>query len=383
MDKHPRSPETLRAKIVYFLWNNIPGFLLLLMIGLIIILAGVIKKESASIATEKASAIKQEKTAVNVVTLTLFLGSIHDRINLPGFFEPWTSLQLLAKSRGTVTEVLVTEGDHVKEGDIMAKIEDDDYRIAVDRARAAYNLEKAEHGRDKKLYQKGTIPISELDAGKTRMQTARADLEYAQLQYSRCTIVAPMDGVIRTLHAEVGLLLSVADPIAEILKIDQLKAIIGIPESDVNAVSKLHTIELTIKALGNEKIVGPIHFLSPSPESFARIYNLEVEVDNSDGRIFPGMFVRADIVKSTVTNAISIPFYSVISRNDEQFVFVEKEGAAEKRNVSLGIMEQWMVEITEGLKSGDKLLIEGHRDVEDGQKIKVVKAVTNPGDLTL
>jgi len=383
MDKHPRSPRTLRAKVVYFLWNNIPRFVLILMIGLIIILAGVIKKESASIATEKASAIKQEKPLVNVVTLVLSPTSIRDRINLPGSFEPWTSLQLLAKNRGTVTEVLIKKGDHVKQGDIMAKIEEDDYRIAGDRASAAYNQAKAEHDRDKKLYQKSMIPIAELDAGKTRMQKARADLEDAQLQYSRCTIVAPMDGVIRTLNAKVGLLLSVADPVAEILKIDQLKAVIGIPESDVNAVSKLNNIELTIQALGNEKIVGRIYFLSPSPESFARIYNLEVEVDNSDGRILPGMFVRADIVKSTVKNGITIPFYSVISRNDEQFVFVEKQGAAEKRNVSLGIMEQWMVEITEGLTFGDKLLIEGHRNVEDGQKIKVVKTVVNPGELTL
>ncbi|HID69378.1 MAG TPA: efflux RND transporter periplasmic adaptor subunit, partial [Desulfobacterales bacterium] len=341
------------------------------------------QKESALIATEKASAIKQEKPPVNVVTLALTPTSIYDRINLPGFIEPWTSLQLLAKSRGTVTEVFLREGSRVKQGDIIAKIEDDDYRIARDRSSAAYTLAKAEYDRDKKLYAKGMIPIADLDAKKTRMETAKADLEDAQLQYSRCTIIAPMDGVIRTLNAKVGLLLSVADPIAEILKIDQLKAVIGIPESDVNAVRKLDSVELTIQALGNEKITGHIHFLSPSPETIARIYNLEVKIDNSDGRIFPGMFVRADIVKNTMDNSIVVPFYSVISRNDEQFVFVEKDGTAEKRNVSLGIMEKWMVEITEGLQPGDRLIIEGHRDVENMQKIKVVKAVNSPGELTL
>ena len=383
MNKQAQAPRTTRAKIVYFLWNNIPRFILIVMIGLILILTGVIKKESTSIATEKASAIRQEKPPVNVVTLELSHSSISDRINLPGSIVPWTTLQLLAKIRGTVTEVLLTEGEQVHQGDIIARIEETDYRIARDRASAAFNLAKAEHDRDKKLHKKGMIPIADLDAQKTRLQTTRADLEYAQLEYSRCAIVAPMDGVIRTLTAKVGLLLSVADPIAEILKIDQLKAVIGIPESDVNSVSKLDSVDLTIKALDNKKITGEIYFLPPSSESFARIYNLEVKVDNSDGRIFPGMFVRADIIKRTVENSIVIPFYSVISRNDEHYVFIDEEGVARKRNVQLGIMEKWMVEIPEGLQAGDKLLIEGHRDVEDGQTISVVQAVSDLEELKL
>lgn len=383
MNKQAQAPRTTRAKIVYFLWNNIPRFVLIVMIGFILILTGVIKKESASIATEKASAIRQEKPPVNVVTLELSHSSISDRINLPGSIVPWTTLQLLAKIRGTVTEVLLTEGEQVHQGDIIARIEETDYRIARDRASAAFNLAKAEHDRDKKLHKKGMIPIADLDAQKTRLQTTRADLEYAQLEYSRCAIVAPMDGVIRTLTAKVGLLLSVADPIAEILKIDQLKAVIGIPESDVNSVSKLDSVDLTIKALDNKKITGEIYFLPPSSESFARIYNLEVKVDNSDGRIFPGMFVRADIIKRTVENSIVIPFYSVISRNDEHYVFIDEEGVARKRNVQLGIMEKWMVEIPEGLQAGDKLLIEGHRDVEDGQTISVVQAVSDLEELKL
>ena len=95
------------------------------------------------------------------------------------------------------------------------------------------------------------------------------------------------------------------------------------------------------------------------------------------------MFFRADIVKKTVDNALAIPFYSVISRNNEHFVFVENEGTAHKRNVRLGIMQNWMVEIVDGLKAGDRLIIEGHRGIEDGQNIKVVKTVTNLSEYTL
>lgn len=383
MTSQPHPPQKTRGKIVYFIWNNMPRFVLLLLIALICVLFWAVQKESELIAANKASAEQQEKPPVNTVTLQLSPGTISDRINLPGNIEPWTDLGLLAKIRGTIEEVFVTEGDTVQQGDVLARIEDADYRIALDRAQAAYNLAKADFERDSSIYSKGMIPTADLEARKTNMQTAKADLENAKLQYSRCQIKAPMNGVIQKLDAKVGLLLSVGDPIATILEINRLKAVIGIPESDVSAVRLLNEVALTIQALDDRTIVAKKHFLSPSPGTIARLYDLELEIDNSNGNILPGMFVRADIVKQTIDNAIAVPFFSVISRNDEQFVFVEKDGIAEKRNVRLGIMEKWMVEIAEGLESGENLVVEGHRDIEDKQAVRVVKTISGPEELTL
>ena len=379
----PHRPKTVRAKIIHFLWNNFPRFILLVMIALIVVLVGSIKKESALIAANKAAAVAQEKPPVNVVTLPLAATTITDRINLPGSIEPWTRLQLMSKLGGTITEVLVQEGDTVQKGDILAHIEAKDYEIALSRAEAAYKLAKSEYERDKSIYDKGVIPTSALDANKTNMQTAMADYEKAKLLYSRTTIISPMDGVIRHMYAKIGLQLSVGDPIAEILEIDRLKGVVGIPESDVIATRKLERVNITIQALNNRKISAKTHFLSPSPENIARIYNLELEIDNREGDIFAGMFIRADIVKETIENAIAVPFYSVISRNDEQFVYVEENGVARKRIVHLGIMEKWMVQITDGLQPGDRLLVEGHRDVEDYQKVKIVHTITNAEELGL
>lgn len=380
----PTVPATPRGKFAYFIWNNMPRFVLLAMIVLIVLLfLGPISKKSGIIAANKASAVKQEKPPVNTVTLTVEPTTITDRINLPGAIEPWTRLMLMAKINGTITEVLVKEGDEVKKGDILARIEDDDYKIAVARAEAAYKLSVNEYNRDKAMYDKGVIPTSTLDTNKTNMQTAKADYDNAKLMLSRTVVTSPMAGVVRTLDAKVGLQLSVGDPIAEILQIDRMKGIIGIPESDVTAVRKLNTVDLTIQALGDKVVTTTKHFLSPSPETTARLYNLELEIDNSDRALFAGMFVRADVVKSRAPDSLVVPFYSVISRNNEQFVFVENEGVAEKRLVSLGIMEKWMVQVTDGLKSGDKVIIEGHRDVEDNQKIKVIKALTDPKELLL
>ena len=353
------------------------------MIALIVVLVGAIKKESALIAANKAAAVQQEKPPTNAITLTLSPTTIKDRINLPGSIKPWTRLQLMSKLGGTITDVLVQEGDRVQKGDVLAHIESKDYEIALTRAEAAYKLAKSEYDRDKSIYDKGVIPASTLDANKTSMQTARADYENAKLLYSRTTITSPMDGVIRRMDAKIGLQLSVGDPIAEILEIDRLKGVIGIPESDVLAVRKLDEVEISIQALNNKKISAKVHFLSPSPETIARIYNLELEIDNEEADIFSGMFIRADIVKETFHNSIVVPFYSVISRNDEQFVYVEENGIAKKRHVRLGIMEKWMVQITDGLRAGDKLLVEGHRDVENNQPVKVVQTITDPEEMRL
>jgi len=375
------APRSTRARIVFFVWNNLPRLLLLAVIALIIVMAVVIRNKSALIAADKAAGLKQERPPVNVVTLLLQPTVIRDRINLPGSIEAWTTLSLLSKLNGTVVEVMAREGQVVKKGDVLARIDDDDYRIAVQRAQAAYDLARTEFERDRAIYAKGIIPTAEYDANRTRMETAKADLDNAELQLTRCTITAPMHGVVRKIDAKVGLQLAVGDPLAEILEIDRLKAVVGIPESEVAAIRGLAAIDISLQALRDRTVAGKVHFLSSSPDTLARLFRLELAVDNPDGEILPGMFFRADVVKKTVPDAIAVPFYSVISRNDEQYVYVEEDGVVAKRPVEIGIMEKWMVQVTSGLRPGDRLVVEGHRDVEDGQKVKIVKAATAVKDL--
>jgi len=381
MHDQPAAPRSTRARIVFFVWNNLPRILLLAVIVVMVVLAVVIKDKSALIAADKAAGMKQERPPVNVMTLLLQPTVIRDRINLPGSIEAWTTLSLLAKLNGTVAEILAREGQVVKKGDVLARIDDDDYRIAVQRAQAAYDLARAEFERDRAIYAKGVIPAAEYDANRTRMETAKADLDNAELQLSRCTITAPMHGVVRKLDAKVGLQLAVGDPLAEILEIDRLKAVVGIPESEVAAIRGLATVDITVQALRNRTVAGTVHFLSASPETVARLFRLELAIDNPDGEILPGMFLRADVVKKTVPDAVVVPFYSVISRNNEQYVYVERDGVVEKRSVEIGIMEQWLVQVTSGLRPGDRLVVEGHRDVEDGQKVKIVRAATDMKEL--
>ena len=377
MNAQEIDPQTRRGRIIKMIWNALPLFFLMVTVVIIIILFSVISAKKDRIAEAQANALANERPPTNVVLLDVQPTTIRDRINLPGAIEPWTDLELLAKINGEVIDVPVTEGDKVTKGRVIARIDPTDYQIALDAAKASYKMAYANLKRFEKLYEKRLIPKSEFEKNETHVQTTKAEMEKAELNLSRCTITAPMSGVIRRLDAKKGLLLSIADPIARILEIDKVKAVIGIPESDVPFVRNIDTVELTVQALNDLKIEGRKHVLAASPENIARLYKLELAIDNPDGMLLPGMFVRAEIVKKVAKASLSVPLYTVITRNQEHFVYVEKDGLAERRPVELGILEDWKVQIKKGLMPGDKVIVEGHRSVEEGQKVNIVRMISN------
>jgi len=377
MQENEIQPVTPRGRIVKKIWGFLPVLFLIATIILIIILFSVINTKKTRMAEAQAKALANERPPTNVVLMQLSPTVIRDRINLPGVIAPWTDLELLSKIYGAVIEVPVQEGDRVAKGEVIARIDPADYRIALDAAQASYQLALANLKRMQTLFAKNLIPTSEFEKVETQVQTTKAAMDNAALQLSRCTITAPIGGVVRRLDAKAGLLLNVADPIARILQIDTVKAVVGIPESDLATVRAIDTVELSIQALNDLKVVGRKHVLASSPDNKARLYNLELAVANPDGALYPGMFVRAEIVKKVAEASMIVPLYTVITRNGEQFVYVEENGVARRRPVKLGILEEWRVQVTNGLSPGNRVIVEGHRNVEEGRKVNIVRILSD------
>jgi membrane fusion protein (multidrug efflux system) len=371
--------KTLFTHVKELILQKIPTLLtmlfLLILIGTIVGFSGTIKAEKERIAAEKMAEVATVRPPVNVVLLDVNPTTLEDRINLPGVIEPWEKLSVLSKIHGTVIKVAVSEGDKVAKGQVIARIDPADFRIAVDSARATYELAEANYKRLVSLFEQEIIARAEIDKLKAQVKTSKAALENAELMLTRCTIKAPISGVIRRLDAKEGLLLGVSDPVAEILQVDRVKAVVGIPESDVALVKNIKEVHLTIQALDNKEVVGRHHFLASSPENGARLYRLELSIDNEDNLIMPGMFVRAQLVKRVIHDAVAVPLFTVIKSEDQKFVFVEKDGVAKKQPVELGIMEDWLVQITKGLSPGNRVVIEGHRDIDDGHKLNTVRVI--------
>ena len=360
----------------------LPLIILLLLIIITIGLGAGVKDEKSRLLEEKSNAVIPERPPVNVVEQELVPGMLRDRLNLPGIVEPWESLVILAEVRGVIKEILVDEGNHVKKGDLIARIDTSDYENTINSIKASYNLALTNLKRLSGLREQEIISQSEIDAIKAEVQSLEADLAIAKVQLERCYIRSSISGIVNELPARIGFYLAVGDPVVTVLDIERLKVTVGIPEADVYAVRKLSMFEVTIEALDNKEITGRKHFMAVAPESQAQVYRLELEVDNKSEEILPGMFARIEIVKQEFPDALAIPLYAVISRDDKHYVYLEENNVAKLQEVKLGILDGWQIQITDGLKPGEKVIVVGQRSVDDGQKLNVVKKVTDPAEIT-
>jgi membrane fusion protein (multidrug efflux system) len=383
MRQDPKGSGILKKRLLSAIPAKLPLLILMGLVAAIIGMSGTIKAEKDRMGEEKQQEPAARRPPANVVLLKVAPSTMQDRINLPGVIEPWEELTLLTKVQGTVIDTLVQEGDPVTRGQVIARLDPADYRIALDSARAVYELAVADQQRLATLFEHDIVPQAQVEKINAQVKTSKAALENAQLLLSRCTITAPISGVIRRLDASQGALLNISDPVAQILQIDRVKAVVGIPESDVALVRNIETVAMTVKALDDKNIMGRAHYLASSPENGSRVYRLELAVDNSDHHILPGMFFRAQIVKKVYRDTVAVPLYSVIKRRDKQFVYVEKNGVAHQLPVKLGIIEDWQVQVVSGLAPGSRVVVEGHRDIDQGYQLNIVRVLSDPREALL
>lgn len=370
-----------KTKILRFLWGVIPWMMVALIVVFIVNMGGRIKEKKTRLEEAKKAAMKKEVSAIRVITLTLKPRRLVDKINLPAQVEPYEEVWVKAEVPGQVVKVLVREGQMVKTGQILIQLDDRDYRILLARIEANYKLAKLNYDRTSALVKKKIAAPTKLDEIEAQLKDLTAQRKQAKLALSRTRITSPICCLLNELKAKQGNFVSVGDPVAQILQIDTVKVTVGVPESDVAAIFDLKEADVIIEALGKRRVKGRKIFLSRQPKTLARLFDLELKVHNPDGRILPGMFARVELVKQVFNQALSIPLYAIITQGDERFVFIEKEGRAEKRSVKLGTLVGWQVQITSGLKAGERVIVVGHRLLDDGQAVEVIKNVSNTNEI--
>jgi membrane fusion protein (multidrug efflux system) len=371
----------LKTRLLRTVWSLIPWLLVAALAAFVMVVIGRIGEKKAQLAEAKKAAMKKEERAVRVIALSVSPARLVDQISLPAEVEPFEDLWVKAEVRGQVVQVSVEEGDDVQKDEVLIQLDDRDYRARLARIQANFRQAVQEYKRHSVLAEKQLTAKAKLEELQARVKDLDAQLKEAGLALDRCAIRAPISGRVNDIAAKKGNFLSIGDPAAQILQFDQVKVTVGVPESDVAAVFDLDKAEVVIDALEGLRVEGKKIFLARKPKSLARLYDLELAVPNPDGRILPGMFARVVLVKQVYNHSVAVPLYAVITEGAEQFVYVAHEGRAHKRNVELGILVGWQVQITSGLGPGESVIVVGHRFLSDGQPVEVIKTVHDPQEI--
>ena len=332
-----------------------------------LMLAGCQDQESMAV----AESTPPGPPAIPVAVMVIEPVAMQDVIFLPGETEAFEDVKVAANTAGRVDWIGPREGQQVNKGDLLAKIDVSALKASLDRAEAAYRLADDLYQRRLRLYEHKIIAKEELDQSETQRALALADLKQIKVRYNHGFPKSPITGIINHLHVEVGEYADVGKPLAEIVNIDKIKINVRVPELDVRFVNLGQQTPLKIDAFPDRTLMGTIDFVSFKADPATKTFLVRSVIDNPLYDIRPGMIGRVAFIRRVIADALAVPIFALIDKGGERIVFVEKDGVAESRTISIGVIEGDRVQITNGLNPGDHLIVKGHTEVEDGMKVIV------------
>jgi RND family efflux transporter MFP subunit len=341
-------------------------------------------------------AVPVEATPVNRQT-------VHDVEEFTGTLLPKTQFIVAPKVPGRVEKLLVNIGDPVKNGDLVAQLDSEEYAQAVAQASAELDVSRAneadsaseldaadrEYTRAKELREQKVASEAELDQAQTRSRAAQAKQQVAQAQikqkeaalkaaearlgYTHIT-VAWEDGdaprAVAERFVDEGAMLKANDPIVSIVDLSSVIAVIYVIERDFPQISAGKVKAITTDAYPNREFTGQIVRRAPILKEESREARVEIEIPNADGLLAPGMFVRVRIQFAEHENATVVPVTALVRRNSQQGVFVvaTKTMKAHFVPVTVGITEGDVIEVLEPKLEGLVVML-GQHLLEDGASV--------------
>ena len=341
--------------------------MVLMALSAALLLAGCQDQESMAIAENTT----QEAPATPVAVMIVEPVSMRDVIFLPGETEAFEDVKVAANTAGRVDWIGPREGQKVNKGDLLVKIDVSALKASLDRAEAAYKLADDLYQRRLRLYDNKIIAREELDQSETQRTLALTDLEQIKVRYNHGFPKSPITGIINYLYIDEGEYADMGKPIVDIVNIDKIKINVRVPELDVRFVKKGQPTPVKIDAFPERTLIGTVDFVSFKADSATKTFLVRSIIDNPDHDIRPGMIGRVAFVRRVIADAVAVPLFAMVDKGGERIVFVEKDGVAESRTISIGVIEGDRVQVIGGLNAGDHLIVKGHTEVEDGMKVIV------------
>jgi membrane fusion protein (multidrug efflux system) len=311
---------------------------------------------------------------------------INERIEVPGQLVAKNRAEIAAEVAGQITGITLDEGRAAKEGDEVLTIdparralERDRAGAGADQARAQMREQEREFARVTKLRGQKVASQTQLDAAETeqtlarsRLRAAEAELGVAERALRDATVRAPFAGMIAQRFVSRGEYVSPGQKLFELVSLDPIEIEFRLIEADSSRVAPEQKVALRVAPYPDVVFEGLVTVISPVIDEQSRTLRVKAQVDNSDGRLRPGLFARVDLGVAKRSGVTMIPQSAVLQRADGAVVFrATNDGRVERVLVETGLFREGMVEVTSGITTGDRIVVRGHFRLTDGQPVSL------------
>ena len=321
---------------------------------------------------------KSEEAAIPVEVAVARRGSIAAAWRGSATLEAEAEAEVVARSSGIVESLNAEEGDTVSAGDVLARLDDDQLRIEVSRAKANMDKLTADFTRAKQVYAEKIISLEAFDRIRFDLQAAKAAYDLAQLNLKYSVIRAPISGVVSTRHIKVGNLVNVNSPAFHIIKFDPLLALLHVPEREIYKLQKQQSADLSFDAYPGETFTGTVTRINPVVDPGTGTVKVTVEMDDAaQDRLKPGMFGRVLIFYDRHDDTLIIPGEAIVTEDARDAVFVITAGKATRTPVTVGFSQGGDVEILEGISDNAVVVTTGQTSLREESLVEFVDAPDN------
>lgn len=351
----------------------------------LVVLAGIFLVFRSGVFAGNKEQNKPADNGISVKVMTIQYQDVVPSLTFTGTLEGQVSATVSAKISGRIEQVLVQEGQEVKAGDPLLRLEsvelNNSVRQAGDgvrKAQASYDLALNDYNRYQALFDKGIISAQQLDNAKAKFKAAEADLSSAaasrssaEQQSSYAVITAPVDGVVANKTATVGQVVSPGSALMTVQDLHQVYAVVNVEQKDLGRVKVGQTGKVTLDAYPGKVFEGTVEVMNPEAGSASRMFRTKLKLDNSSGELKAGMFASVELVTGGKAQVLEIPQAAVVQKQDQYFVFTLENGKAVRHPIEIGEINGSTIAVKAGLQPGSQVIITGANRLKDGDSVRV------------
>lgn len=288
--------------------------------------------------------------------------------------------EVVSQITGVVLEILAEEGDYVQAGQVLARVEDDRYRLAVEQANASLKRLETEYRRKKELFEKELVSAEDFERVGAEFQSQKAAYDLASLELQYTEIRTPISGFISRRLVRAGNLVELHSPVYHVTSYDPLLAVLNVPERELSVLRKGLEVSVTLDAWPGERFAGEIIRISPVVDPDSGTFRVTARINDHDQMLKPGLFGRVEILYDLHRDVPVIPRSAVITEDEQSHVFVVSgDGSASRRTVQLGYERLGLVEVRDGVAAGETVVTAGKGSLSDGVRVEVIDTGSNQG----